>query len=141
MHRRIFSVIVCLLFSTMSLFAQSDWYLNKPISKIEFEGLKNVKKSDLTGVTSSYIDEPFTEELCQEIYDRLYAMGLFDDIEPSVPKNPSSDGTVVLTLKITEQPVIKNIIFSGNMKIRNGELRELIKSKSTDVWKRICLVF
>lgn len=136
MLRRLISVFLVLYLSVTAVFAQDDsWYLNKPISKIEFEGLKNVKKSDLTGIISTYIDQPFTEELCQEIYDRLYAMGLFDDIEPSVPKNPSSDGTVVLTLKITEQPVITNILFSGNQKIRNGELRELIKSKNSDVFE------
>ena len=54
--------------SVFSLTAQdSEWYWNQPISKIDFSGLDNVRKSDLQGITSAFIDKPFTEDTYNEI--------------------------------------------------------------------------
>ena len=65
MHKKIFSCFLILLLSLSSIFAQEeseDWYWNQPISEIDFEGLVNVRKADLIGITSFYIGKPFTEE-------------------------------------------------------------------------------
>ena len=49
MRRRLLSVVCTLIMSVFCLSAQSaddsDWFWNKNISKIEFQGLNNVKKS------------------------------------------------------------------------------------------------
>ena len=129
-------LIVLLVFSTMFVFAQeedSEWYWDKPISEITFEGLKNVKKSDLTGITSSFIGFPFDEETYNDLLDRLYALDLFDEIEPYA-KHAKKDGEVKLVFQVTERPVIHAISFSGNKEIRNGEFREKINSKVSDVY-------
>ena len=83
MRRHFYSVVFVLFFITgmfSSLFAQEDdsnWYWGHPVTKIEFDGLKNVKKSDLTGVTSSFLGQPFSEDLLGEIFDRLFSLDLF----------------------------------------------------------------
>ena len=84
MNRRFLSVFLLLFLSVFSLSAQEDegdWFWNQPITRIEFEGLDKVKKSELVGITSSFIDEPFTEDTYNELLDRLYAMDLFEDAE------------------------------------------------------------
>ncbi|MBC6713419.1 outer membrane protein assembly factor BamA [Treponema sp. Marseille-Q3903] len=134
MHRR-FSVIFVILVSLFSVSAEEDvWYWNRPISKIEFNGLKNVKKSDLTGITSSFIDEPFTEDLYNDILDKLYSLDYFEDIVPYAKHNNIAKNDVLLVFEVTERPVIKSIEFRGNKKIRNGELREQIKAKTNDIF-------
>ena len=83
MRRKLLSIFL-ILFCTFSAFSQeedSDWFWGHPISKIEFEGLKVIKKAELTGVSSSYIGELFTEELYSEIVDRLNELEFFEDIE------------------------------------------------------------
>jgi len=137
MYRKVLTVLVVLLLSINVLFAQAtddDWFWDQPISKIEFEGLKNVKKSDLTGLTSNYIDEPFTEDNYSELIDRLYALDLFENIDSYVKHDDKNPDNVYLVFSIEERPVIKNITFNGNKKIRNGELKEQIKIKTSDVF-------
>ena len=71
MRRRFFSLLI-ILFCTLAAFSQeedSDWFWGHTISKIEFEGLHLVKKSEITGVTSSFIGQAFTEELYSQMID------------------------------------------------------------------------
>ena len=93
--RRFLSRIIVLFFVITCIYAQSedsDWFWNHTITKIEFEGLRTVKKSELTGVTSSFIGQPFTEELYSDMLDRLYALDFFEEIEPYAnhDKNPEN---------------------------------------------------
>ncbi len=137
MYKKIFSIFLILILSVSSIFAQEeseDWYWNQPISEIDFEGLVNVRKADLIGVTSFYIGKPFTEETYTGILDRLYALDMFDDIEPYAKHASTGDKDVLLVFKVTEKPVINEVNFSGNKKVRNGELRDLIKTKKSDIY-------
>lgn len=133
--RRFFLSFFILFFIISGAMAQDDpdWFWNHTISKIEFEGLNVVKKSDLTGVTGSYIGEPFTEELYSDILDRLYALDFFEDIEPYA--KPDKDANkIILVFTVKEYPPISKIDFIGNNKIRNGELKESIRSKTNEIY-------
>ena len=136
MRRKLLSIFL-ILFCISGAFAQeeddSDWFWNQPIGKIEFEGLKIIKKSEITGVVSSYVGQPFTEDSYSEMIDKLNELDFFEDIEPYVThdKDPQK---VLLVFKVTEFPAVAKIDFVGNQKIRNGELRELIKSKTNDIY-------
>ncbi len=136
MRRKLLSIFL-ILFCISGAFAQeeddSDWFWNQPIGKIEFEGLKIIKKSEITGVVSSYVGQPFTEDSYSEMIDKLNELDFFEDIEPYVThdKDPQK---VLLVFKVTEFPAVAKIEFVGNQKIRNGELRELIKSKTNDIY-------
>ena len=135
MRRFILSILI-VLFAFTGLYAQnedSDWFWNHTITKIEYEGLKTVKKSELTGVTSSFIGQPFTEELYSDILDKLYALDFFEEIEPYANHDKNPDN-ILLVFKVKEFPLVSKIEFKGNNKIRNGELRELIKTKANDIY-------
>ncbi|MCR4579837.1 MAG: outer membrane protein assembly factor BamA [Treponema sp.] len=136
MYRKILSVLFILFGCAFFMSAQDDseWYWDQPITKIDFEGLKNVKKSELNGLTSSFIDQPFTVDTYTEIVDRLYALELFDDITPYAKHASTSNNNVLLVFEVVERPVISSINFTGNKKIRNGELREQIKLKTSDIY-------
>lgn len=135
MSRKVLAVLFFLFVSVFALSAQSDeWYWNQPISKIDFNGLKNVKKSDLNGITSSFIDSPFTDEVYNELLDRLYSLEYFEDITPYAKHASANSSDVLLVFEVVERPIIKAINFNGNRKIRNGELREQIKNKTSDIY-------
>ena len=136
MHRKIVAVLFSVFVMVFALSSEdSEWYWNQPITKIDFSGLKNVKKSDLNGITSSFIDQKFTEEVYNELLDRLYSLDYFEDITPYAKHASASDNSkVLLVFEVVERPVIKAINFKGNKKIRNGELREKIKNKTSDIY-------
>lgn len=112
----------------------SDWYWGKNISSVTFEGLSSVKKSELKGITSAFVGKPLDDDNYTKLVDRLYALDLFEDISSYVKHSPKSDKDVLLVLKMVERPVITSIDFSGNKKIRNGELRETVTIKTGDVY-------
>lgn len=139
----IYLFLLLLLFSgsVCALYAQEagedeegDWFWNKNITEITFEGLKNVRKSELKGITSAFIDKPLTDENYTDLVDRLYALDSFDDISSYVKHSVKSDNDVILVLKVIERPTISIIDFSGNRRIRNGELRESITVKTGDIY-------
>jgi len=137
MYRKILSVLLVLTTLTAFMWSQEDdseWYWDQPISKVEFSGLKNIKKSDLTGIISSFIDQPFTDQTYNDMLDRLYALDYFDDITPYAKHASKSNSNVLLVFEVVERPVIKTVNFNGNKKIRNGELRDQIKLKTSDIY-------
>ena len=137
MHRRALAILFALILPLCGIFAQEaddEWFWDQPISKIDFEGLKNVKKSDLSGIVSNFVGLPFNDEVYNDILDRLYSMEMFDDIVPYAKHDSKNQSSVLLVFQVKERPVISSINFEGNKKIRNGELRDQIKIKATDVY-------
>jgi len=135
MHRRVLSCLVALILPFCCLFAEdSEWFWDQPIARIEFEGLKNVKKSDLSAIISDYIGKSFNDTVYNDILDSLYSMDMFDDIVPYAKHDNKDNNHVLLVFQVKERPVIKAINFSGNKRVRNGEFREQIKLKPTDVY-------
>lgn len=112
----------------------SDWFWGKTISEVSFEGLRGVKRSELTGITNNFVGKAFTEELFNEALDKLYALAYFEEIEPYAKHDPRSRERVILVFSVKEHPVISSISFMGNKKIRNNELREAVSIKTGDVY-------
>lgn len=112
----------------------SDWFWGKTISEVSFEGLRGVKRSELTGITNNFVGKAFTEELFNEALDKLYALAYFEEIEPYAKHDPRSRERVILVFSVKEHPVISSISFLGNKKIRNNELREAVSIKTGDVY-------
>lgn len=136
---KIKALIFSLIFfvSLNSVFSQSEdsnWFWGKTIAEISFEGLKSVKKSELQGVTNSFIGKAFDEAVYNDILDRLYALAYFEDIEPYAKHIAKSNDKINLVFNVTEHPVIASIDFKGNKKIRNNELKDTVTVKTGDVY-------
>ncbi len=111
-----------------------DWFWNKTIASVSFEGLNNVKRSDVTGITNNFIGKTFTAELYDQILDRLYALSYFSEINPFVKHDKHRADRISLVFQVTEQPVVSAIVFRGNKKVRNNALREAVTIKIGDVF-------
>lgn len=133
-----FILAVILSLAVIPAFSQteesSDWFWGKTIAEISFEGLKSVKKSDVTGVTNGFIGKTFNEDVYNDILDRLYALAYFEDIEPYAKHVAKSSDKINLVFSVKEHPVIASIDFKGNKKIRNNELRDAVTVKTGDVY-------
>ncbi|NNM67220.1 MAG: outer membrane protein assembly factor BamA [Spirochaetales bacterium] len=114
-----------------------EWYMNKPIQNIRFEGLKSVQPSELDGVVRPYIGKPFTNELFQELQGDLYNLDYFEGlIAPTAIKADPAGSQVILLFKVHEKPLISDILFSGNSKVGTNDLFGVIKSKKGDIINR-----
>jgi sortase (surface protein transpeptidase) len=61
MYRKVLAGLFLVFVSVFALSAQSDeWYWNQPISKIDFNGLKNVSKGDVVKISTSYGNYKYT---------------------------------------------------------------------------------
>lgn len=126
--------LVLVLFSMLSfkVFAQ-DWYDGKPIKKVNFVGLVNVKETDLEGITAAYINKNFTNDLFSELYSKLDELEYFENISPVALPGDKEKNTVILEFTVEERNFISRIEFVGNNGIRNGELKDTIQIKEKDI--------
>ncbi|MBR1614892.1 MAG: hypothetical protein IJ673_05355, partial [Treponema sp.] len=98
--------------SPAALFAQSetdsteydsDWYYGKLIKSVSFKGLVNTDKSDLEGITNSYIGKRFSDEVFSDLVDRIYALDLFDEVNPQALPGDSKRNTVSVVFSVKEK--------------------------------------
>ncbi|MBR0099436.1 MAG: outer membrane protein assembly factor BamA, partial [Treponema sp.] len=135
---------VC-LFSAVPVFAQdsessssaeadSTWYYGAVIKSVKFKGLKSVSSKEVDGVVSSFYGKKFSDELFADMMDRIYALDLFDEINPEALPGDVKRTTVAITFSVKEKPIITRIIISGNKQIRTTELKDAMSSKEKDVY-------
>ena len=132
-RKAFFAFLLLITIFCASSFSQEsdDWYLDRPITKITFKGLKSVRSSDLSGLTSSYIGQKF-QDCFYDLLNRLEALSYFEEISPGAIHDAGSGVILVITVK--EKPVIASIKFRGNKKVRNPPLREALTIKVGDVF-------
>jgi outer membrane protein insertion porin family len=134
--------LVCILVTVIifSGFAQEseEWYQGKPIRDIVFEGLKNVKVSELEGITEPYIGRLFSDQVYWELLGSLHALEYFETINPTAIRADSSlSPEVVIRFTVTERPIVSRINFAGNNGLRRTELLDVVTMKVNDVATRI----
>ncbi|MDR0496481.1 MAG: outer membrane protein assembly factor BamA, partial [Treponema sp.] len=110
-----------------------DWYQGKPIRRIEFSGLHNVKPTELEGITEPFVNKPFTDDIYWDILGRLYALEYFENISPSAFRADTAGNEVILRFAVVERPTVSRININGNSGVRRNELLDTITTKVNDV--------
>ena len=127
-------LLVCTLFSVFSQDNHESYY-GRPIRRIEFSGLHNIRPADLEGISAAFIGRIYTPELGVLLLDRIVAQDFFsnDPYPVIMPYRANPEGTeVILRIHVTELPVVSRINFIGNNSIRRNDLLELIISRVGD---------
>jgi len=116
-------------------FAQSDaeWYLNKPIRAIEFEGLESIEENELSAIIEPFIGEEFTEQRFLDLQRRLYALDYFEQIIPNAVRADGSEEEVIIRFQVVERPVITDIEFIGNDRLGRNRLLDVTLLKRGDM--------
>lgn len=114
---------------------KEDWYQDKPIRGIVYKGLRSVNRTELDGLFLSYIGKPFNDERYWEILQKLYALEYFKEVTPVALPGDESRESVLLEFTVIEKPLIKNIVFIGNKKLRASTLLEQITLKEGDIYQ------
>jgi outer membrane protein insertion porin family len=111
-----------------------NWYYGKLIKSVTFKGLKNVQSKEVDGITSGFIGRPFSDTVFSDMLDRIYALDMFDDVNPEALPGDARKSTVAIVFTVTERPVISRIFFTGNRQVRDAELKDKITVKDKDVY-------
>lgn len=111
-----------------------DWYYGKLIKSVTFKGLKNVDSKDVEGITSGFIGKKFDDDVFSDMYERIYALELFDDVNPQAVPGDSRNSTVSIIFTVTERPTVSRIFITGNKQIRMAEIKDKISVKERSVY-------
>jgi outer membrane protein insertion porin family len=118
---------------------ESEWYQEKPIRDIVFDGLRHISPSELDALKESYIGRPFGDDIFWELQEKLYATEYFEVISPTAVPADDAGTAVIIRFQVTERPVVSRINFSGNAHIRRTELLDTIAIKQNDVVNQLKL--
>jgi outer membrane protein insertion porin family len=127
------SLIETLVITNIFAQQQDDWYQDKPIRDITFNGLSHVDVSELRAITDNYLGRLFNDTVFFELQDAIYALEYFDLISPSAVPADAQGSEVIIRFTVTERPVISQISFVGNNGIRTQELLKVISLKVNDI--------
>ena len=120
-----------------SLVAQetdAEWFWNKPIESIRWDGLKKANKSELDSLLRNYVGSPFTPELWLEMQAKLYELDWFETIEPQAIALYETKLRLALLFVVKEKPSVLSVRLSGNSGLRSSEILAVISSKAGDIY-------
>ena len=93
------------------------------IRGIQITGNVKVKQITIRHAIHLREGDVFSKKALQEDVDRLWRLGLFEDIQTDIEDVP---GGVRVVFRVVERPVVKAIRFEGNREIRTSKLRAKI---------------
>jgi outer membrane protein insertion porin family len=94
------------------------------IVDIRVSGNVHASEKLITNVAALKIDTDLTGTTVQEAVRNLYSKGIFKDIVIDVEQVTAG---VVVNIIVSEYPVLSQISFEGNKKIKDKELKELLR--------------
>lgn len=114
------------------IFAQDDWYMDKPIYDFTFSGLENISQNDIYPIVRPYIGRPFTLDLYYEIQGRLYSLDFFTSVEAEALEVDGEREQVIIEWIFVERPTVSRIEITGNRKETRFSIMNEIQLKRGD---------
>jgi len=130
--RKTLAACLLLLFCSLGLGAQDEWYIGKSIKDFSFVGLKTVSENNLRPIVRPYIGSPFTMELFLEIQEKLYALDYFESIESDALQGDGGE-SVIVQFTVKEKPTVADILLEGNRQLRRNEILDKVLLKKGDM--------
>lgn len=116
---------------------EADWFWNKTIASIQWEGVKKANRNELDAVMRSYIGKAFTEELWLEMQSKLYDLDWFETIEPQALPSETEAGKLVIRFVVKEKPSILSIKVTGNSTVKTSEILGAVTAKTGDIFNPV----
>ncbi len=120
--------------AALSLFAQTEWFWNKPISGIQWIGVNHADKKALDALSGQYVGKVFTQDLWTELQGRVYELDWFDTIDPQAFPANSAKTEVVIKITVKEKPAVGRIRVEGNSGIHTTDVLDAAKIKVGDIY-------
>ena len=111
-----------------------EWFWNKPIASVQWDGIKKANRNELDALLRTYIGKPFTQDLWLEMQSKLYELDWFDSIEPQAVSPNDSKEQLILRFVVKEKPSVLSVRVSGNSGVRTSDILAAISAKSGDIY-------
>lgn len=99
------------------------------ISEIRIEGTERVEPETVKSYMTVQPGDPFDPDRIDRTLKALFNTGLFSDVRLSRVGN-------ALVVKVVENPVINRVVFEGNHKLSDDNLRQEVQEKPRQVFTR-----
>lgn len=96
-------------------------------TSVTVEGNANVNSATVLSYAHIAKNTPLSEADLNDIYQRIVASGLFQDVVLTPQGN-------ALIIKVTEYPIVNVIDFQGNQRVKDADLTAVIKSQTAHVY-------
>lgn len=126
MTKRVFLLLICLLMSLPAWAAQEII-----LSDIVIEGNKRVQAADVLNAVKIKPGQTVTPADIDAAMADIYAMERFSDVSA---ETSSVSGATILTLKLQERPLVRNVRFEGNEELATDKLRAVITVRIPDIY-------
>ena len=123
-------LLLTFLFAVPCARAQENGNTGKRIYSIEIRGNEAISSATIMNRLKLQPGDEVRETALNNEIKRLYATGYFADVFVKV--DDRSEGTVVV-FTVVEKPIIRQIEFRGNSKIRDQRLEKKISVKEGDI--------
>jgi outer membrane protein insertion porin family len=97
--------------------------VGKPVEQVRILGNSQVSSSVIRNVIRTRPGDKYDPATVQEDYQRVYELKKFSNVEAQV--EPTATGGVNVVFVVTEQKLIKKIVWRGNSKIDNDTLKSI----------------
>jgi outer membrane protein insertion porin family len=136
--RKAIALLFLLVIPISAIISQTsdEWYIDKPITGVVFEGLSSVNSKELDGVTAPYINKKFTNDLFWELQDKLYALDYFETIQPNAVKGDEAGTTVIVKFVVVEKASVASVEVKGNKNLRTADILDVVTLKTGDLVNR-----
>jgi outer membrane protein insertion porin family len=122
------TVFVCVALAAVVLFSHTVW-AQGVVREIRVDGSERVEPATVMSYMDLKVGDPMTREALDASLKSLFATGLFADV------TLSQEGDTVV-VSVIENPVINEIAFEGNDKIKDDELLAEIQLRPRQVFTR-----
>ncbi|SDU10192.1 Beta-barrel assembly machine subunit BamA [Verrucomicrobium sp. GAS474] len=98
----------------------------KEVEVVYFNGQPSVNKTVILSNMRTTVGQPYSPAAVEEDVKNLYATGLFVNLR--ITDEPMGDGVKVVIV-VQPKPLIKDVVFIGNSKVKQSRLRKEAKTK------------
>jgi len=107
------------------------------VAEIQVVGNRRIETAAINNAIKLKVGDNFFEEKIDDDIKSIYSLGFFTDVKAE--KSSSGKG-VVITYKVTEKPVVREILFEGNSALTTDKLKENLDIKPNSIFSAKDLV-
>ncbi|MGE4453182.1 MAG: outer membrane protein assembly factor BamA [Sphaerochaeta sp.] len=102
--------------------------MGKRIASFTNTGLQNVDENEILDIQYEYIDEPFSDELFNELQGKLYALDYFLYFLSEAQRTGEGNNELEIAMEFYELPYINQVTIEGNTGIKTKDITEVLLS-------------
>ncbi len=129
---RVTALLLLMLLLSAPLFADQI-----KVAEVLVVGNRRIESPAISNAIKLKVGDNFFEEKIDEDIKSIYSLGFFTDVKA---EKSISDKGVVITYRVTEKPVVREILFAGNSALTTDKLKDNLDIKPNSIFSAKDLV-